>query len=139
MSDGIKKDKYGGSYERLFITETYVRPGGFIYKETTLDGVLHAGPLNEPSAATFDPEGNPIHHTWHKAGVEHRLHGPSSVSFHDGTNRPKTETFKIEGKPRPSLDGPWMLRRDLDGSLWQEEYADGTVFDYDDVQPSLEP
>lgn len=139
MTNGIHKDEHGSPYEQLFITRTYVRPGGYIYKETTLDGVLHAGPLGEPSAATFDPEGNPIEYSWHARGVEHRTDGPTTVVFFDGTDIPQTEFYAVEGQKRPSAAGPYRVRFDKTGQICTEEYADGTVRSVKPSQPVLEP
>lgn len=111
-----------GQDEQVFITKTHVRSGGHIYKETTLDRLLHAGPLDEPSAATYDPDGNPISHSWHAFGEEHRANGPSSIVFHKGTNIPMTEAYMREGRPRPAEEGPYIVRWNQDGTLWKEEY-----------------
>ncbi|MEL6415734.1 MAG: hypothetical protein AAFQ15_12420 [Pseudomonadota bacterium] len=60
MSSEFDENGSGASGELVYITKTIVREDGHIYKETTLDGLMHAGPLGEPSAATYDPDGYPI-------------------------------------------------------------------------------
>lgn len=140
MSIELPKNRHGMPYEHLFITKTYVRPGGIIHRKTTLDGLLHTGPFDdEPSSANYDPDGNPMNFTWHEAGVEHRANGPSRIVFHEGTNRPATEAFRINGKPRVVEDGPHRIRRNLDGTIRELEYVDGSVTRPNSGSPSLDP
>jgi len=139
MTTTTKRDKNGVAYERLYLTKTYVRPGGFIYRETTLDGLLNAGPMDEPSQVTFDPDGNPIRMAWHRAGVSHRSNGPAVLAFHDGTNQPMTELFEMDGKPRPADEGPYIVRLDLHGRPHRLEFSDGTVQDLPLGHLAIEP
>mmetsp|Transcript_29082 Transcript_29082/g.55931 ORF Transcript_29082/g.55931 Transcript_29082/m.55931 type:complete len:129 (+) Transcript_29082:569-955(+) len=125
-------------YEQLFITKTYVRPDGVIHRTTTLDDLLHAGPFDdEPSLASYDKDGNLMNFTWHEAGVEHRENGPSTIVFHRGTDLPATEAFRIRGKPREN--GPYIVRRRRDGSVWKIESADGSVIAAESDPPRVEP
>lgn len=126
MSIEFENDGKGQTEEQVFITKTLVRSSGHIYKETTLNGLLHAGPMDEPSAATFDPDGNPIRHAWHAFGEYHRIDGPAEINFHHRTDRPMTELFMIDGKPRLPEIGPWRVRWNDDGTLWREEFAEIT-------------
>lgn len=137
MSNELPKDRHGMPYEHLFITKTYVRPGGIIHRTTTLDDLLHAGPFDdEPSSANYGPDGYPMNFTWHEAGVEHRESGPSSIVFHKGSDLPATEAFEIHGKPR--TDGPYIVRRRKDGSIWQMENADGSIITPETDQPRVD-
>ncbi|WP_300029285.1 hypothetical protein [uncultured Roseobacter sp.] len=124
MSNEEVRNRSDVSAEQVFVTKTYVRTNGFIYKETTLNGSLHAGPLDEPSMATFDPEGNPIRHMWHAFGEEHRSDGPSCVVFFSGSENRRIEEFKINGEPRPEADGPFRIRYSPDGEVMKNEYSE---------------
>ncbi|MEM1363701.1 MAG: hypothetical protein AAGF94_18695 [Pseudomonadota bacterium] len=139
MTDELKRNRHGGTYVKKYLTEVYEQETGYFLKVSTLDNVLHANPLDEPSWATYDPDGNPIINTWHDHGVEHRVKGgPSSIHFHKDSDLPMTEVYLIDGQPRPEGDGPYLIRKRRDGSVWMLEYADGRVEDIDQPPPSLD-
>lgn len=139
VSYDIEKDSSGKTEELVYVTKTYVRPDGHIYRKTTLNGLAHSGPFDEPSMATFDPNGNPIEHSWHAFGKEHRIYGPSTVVFHEGTDKPRAQMFKISGKPRLAKDGPFCVYLNQDGSLRAAERADGTPWECAEPAQGLEP
>lgn len=134
----FEKENTGQSEEQVFITKTFVRSSGYIYKETTLNGLLHAGPMGEPSAATFDPDGYPLRHAWHAFGEYHRIDGPAKIDFHHRTDKPMTERFMIDGKPRPPEVGPFRICWNDDGTLWREEFAEPSR-PQRPTRPMLEP
>ena len=141
MNDKVKRNRHGGTYVKKYLTEVYELEGGNFLKVSTLDDVLHANPLDEPSWATYDQDGNPISHTWHNLGVEYRANGePSSIMFHKASDQPMTQVYTTaDGKPRPVEEGPYMIRRRRDGSLWMLEYADGREERFEAQQPTLDP
>ena len=137
VSNELPKDRNGMPYEQLFITKTYVRPDGVIHRTTTLNDLLHAGPFDDdPSSANYAPDGNPMNFTWHAAGIEHRAKGPSSIIFHQGSDLPATEAYMVHGRGRE--DGPYIVRRRRDGTIWQIESADGSVIPLESNTQGLE-
>lgn len=128
MSTEFENNDTDHPEEQVYITKTFVRADGYIYKETTLNGMFHASPTGEPSFASIDPSGTPIHHAWHAFGEYHRIDGPAIVAFHGGTKQPKTETFLINARPRPRQNGPYRIRWNVDGTLWKEEFAESNTY-----------
>lgn len=120
--------------KEVYLTEAVYEPGTgrFYYQTTTLNGLKHAPPDGSPSHVALNREGS-TWSTWHAFGREHRTDGPSSVITHPNSDLPMTETFMLEGRPRPPSDGPWLVRRDHAGSVLAQEFAD------EDHDPQLGP
>ena len=126
--------------EQIFDTVSAVRADGTTRAQyTRLNGLLHAKSADEPSIAVFDENGNPNRQVWHAYGLEHRLNGPAEIIFHHGTDRPGTEIFMHEGKPRAPEEGPWCIVRNLDGSIKREEFAEPQAASPSATCKALEP
>lgn len=136
-SDHVNRSKT--SDKLTLVTVTRVRENGSISRATKLDGVLHAGPLGEPSIEIFSSEGFPINKEWHSYGVRHRLDGPSAITYHDGSHQVMTEVYEIDGMPRSANDGPHVVRWNKDGTLAEVEYAKISDIGHNLTSPALKP
>lgn len=114
----FEKDKDIYKTEAVYDPET----GELFYQKTWLNGKLHAPPDGSPSYIGGSLEKR-LTFTWHAHDKEHRIKGPSKIIMHPNSNIPMTEVFMIEGKPRPADQGPFRIRRDENGDVWQEEFT----------------
>jgi len=112
--------------EEVYETRTvYERDTGLPRRQrTTLNGLKHAPPDGSPSEIAYDDKGRPLELTWHAFGEEHRADGPATIVLYPDTGRPMTEVYKVNGEPRPREQGPFRVRIDRDGKVWEEEFAD---------------
>ena len=135
--------------EDLYITETvYDQDTGLPRRQfTKLNGMLHSPPDGSPSYIGF-VKGLPQYKTWHRFDMEHREDGlPSSICVNLETGIHYCEVFRIDGKPRDPLDGPFRIFRDgRTGKITLEEsYEEGlkrtqdTPSDLEMWAPLLQP
>lgn len=112
--------------EEVYVTHTvYNKETGLPTRRTvTLNGKEQAPPDGEPSHTAFDYQGRPTHMQWVTDKVRHRTDGPSSIVLFPETGIHMTESFEIHGQPRDPSEGPYRIRRNKDGKVWQEEYAE---------------
>ncbi|MEL6646278.1 MAG: hypothetical protein AAFQ05_01015 [Pseudomonadota bacterium] len=105
--------------EELFVTKTiYDKETGLPrWKQTRLNGMLHAPPDGEPSEIHYDNEGRERDRFWHYENLEHREGAPSSTLLNPDTGSVLLAQFRIHGQPRPAEAGPFRMRYDSDGKL----------------------
>lgn len=110
--------------EIVYVTETvYHEESGLPRRQwTTLNGLKHAPPSGEPSLIAWDDQGRIVHKYWHAFDLEHKIDGPAAIVFYPENGKPKTEDFKIDGQPLSKEQGPFRIRRDLNGLILHEEY-----------------
>lgn len=107
----------------IYTTKAVYEPdtGRFLYQTTLLNGLKHAPPDGSPSYISRNPQGS-TWMVWHAFDKEHRTDGPSTVITHPNSDIPKTEVFRVEGRPRPASEGSYRIRRNEQGEIWKEEF-----------------
>lgn len=116
----------------VYVTEAVHEPGTgrLFYQLTKLNGLKHAPPDGSPSYVARDDLGRTTYE-WHAFDKEHRIDGPAIIITRPNSHTPMTEEYVLHGKPRPSEQGPYRIRRDEDGGIWQEEFAPGETLPSD--------
>ena len=108
----------GKGQTKYDIREIYDDETGMLrQRQIFRDGMLHAPPNGSPSYAVYDKEGNPSQFDWHDQGLEHREGKPSTIFFHKGYDKPKTEVFMTHGEPRLEAEGYHIIHFDLAGNI----------------------